>query len=429
MSGFWFGSDDQTRSSSSEMPADTTDGERVALDRAACGLFFNQDPVPAAVNNAAAAPDARPISLDATPQDNLLKAISYDLDGDYEDARRLYVWLTASSPDVKIDLDCGHGIHLSGSITSLAQRRLAALDTSKPQFARSEEIETAVATATVAPGPDLPNPPQVKRNLDFYKQGGVVDAEPEDRTSFSPRMDMPVSENTARLTSVDKRGTSPSEAANVAEPVIPEPKPSEAVVAAPTPTEAAPEATKAAEPEPASPSGYSGPADEMTAPSIAGSQEGTNHSGVVVQTNSRPIEQGTLEIDEDAPATTMIEVPMASKAAPEAATAEPVATAAPAQQPAPQAAAAVAPNAPYYTVQLAAYRSRERAEAAWPKFQSRSNGVLSSAAHEVTTIVIDGKGLFFRLMTGQYAGKSDASQACSTLKAQGVDCLIRRVTP
>ena len=391
------------------MPADTTDGERVALDRAACGLFFNQDPVPVAVNNAAAATEARPISLDATPQDNLLKAISYDLDGDYEDARRLYVWLTASSPDVKIDLDCGHGIHLSGSITSLAQRRLAALDTSKPQFARSEEIETAVATATVAPGPDLPNPPQVKRNLDFYKQGGVVDAEPEDRTSFAPRMDMPVSENTARLTSVEKRGTSPSEAANVAEPVIPEPKPSEAVVVAPTPVEAAPKAAQAAEPAPASPSGYSGPADEMTAPSIAGSQEGTKHSGVVVQTNSRPIEQGTLEIDEDTPATTMIEVPMASKAAPQA--------------------AAVAPNAPYYTVQLAAYRSRERAEAAWPKFQSRSNGVLSSAAHEVTTIVIDGKGLFFRLMTGQYAGKSDASQACSTLKAQGVDCLIRRVTP
>ena len=153
----------------------------------------------------------------------------------------------------------------------------------------------------------------------------------------------------------------------------------------------------------------------------------------MVATNARPVEQGELEITDSAPATSMIEVPMASKA-PAAAkatpTPKPVATKQPTTQNEPIVApSGVAPSGPYYAVQLAAYRTRERAESSWSVFQSRSNGVLTNAAHDVSTIAIEGQGLFFRLITGQYATNDQAAQACTALKNQGVDCLVRRITP
>ncbi len=410
------------------MPIETRPGERAALDRATCGLFFDQDHVRDQATETASSSDMQPISLDASPQDNLLQAISYDLDGHYDNARKLYVWLTASSPDLKIDLDCGQGIRLSGSVNSLAQRRLVALDRSKPQFARSAEIDTVVAAATVAPGPDLPNPPQVDRNRDFYKTGGVVTAEPEDRASPTPPMEMNVSENTARLTSVERKtpAAAPAQAA------------SKAPVAVVAPVPVLKETAKPA-PKPAS----SMAVETMSAPTIAGDQQETTHTGAVVATNARPVEQGELEITDSAPATSMIEVPMASKApatandtpdvTPKATPTPkpiPVATKQPTTQNEPIVApSGVAPSGHYYAVQLAAYRTRERAESSWSVFQSRSNGVLTNAAHNVSTIAIEGQGLFFRLITGQYATNDQAAQACTALKNQGVDCLVRRITP
>lgn len=410
------------------MPIETRPGERAALDRATCGLFFDQDHVRDQATETASSSDMQPISLDASPQDNLLQAISYDLDGHYDNARKLYVWLTASSPDLKIDLDCGQGIRLSGSVNSLAQRRLVALDRSKPQFARSAEIDTVVAAATVAPGPDLPNPPQVDRNRDFYKTGGVVTAEPEDRASPTPPMEMNVSENTARLTSVERKtpAAAPAQAA------------SKAPVAVVAPVPVLKETAKPA-PKP----GSSMAVETMSAPTIAGDQQETTHTGAVVATNARPVEQGELEITDSAPATSMIEVPMASKApatandtpdvTPKATPTPkpiPVATKQPTTQNEPIVApSGVAPSGPYYAVQLAAYRTRERAESSWSVFQSRSNGVLTNAAHNVSTIAIEGQGLFFRLITGQYATNDQAAQACTALKNQGVDCLVRRITP
>jgi len=419
------------------MPMETPPGERAALDRATCGLFFDQDHVRDQSTETASSTDMQPISLDASPQDNLLQAISYDLDGHYDNARKLYVWLTASSPDLKIDLDCGQGIRLSGSVNSLAQRRLVALDRSKPQFARSAEIDTVVAAATVAPGPDLPNPPQVDRNRDFYKTGGVVTAEPEDRASPTPPMEMNVSENTARLTSVERKTptVAPAPATSTSSATVNAAAPAKAASKAPVAVVApVPVLEETAKPAPKP--GSSMAVEAMSAPTIAGDQQETTHTGAVVATNARPVEQGELEITDSAPATSMIEVPMASKApatandtsdvTPKATpTPKPIAT----KQPTTQNDPIVAPSGPYYAVQLAAYRTRERAESSWSVFQSRSNGVLTNAQHDVSTIAIEGQGLFFRLITGQYATNDQAAQACMALKNQGVDCLVRRITP
>ncbi len=374
-----------------------------AFNQAACGLFFGQNAVSDHIDMPVSEDETSGISLDESPQETLLQAIAYDMRQDYEPARRLYVWLTATPPDMQIDLDCGQGVRLSGSINSLAQRRLIALDASVPEFARSDEIDSVIATATVAAGPELPTPPKVDRDTRFYEASGAINAEPEVRTGPVVRMDMPVSSNTAQLTRVDKR---PQVKPDVAAPA-------RSSSLSPTPT-------------------------------IAGSAASTEHDGAVIASNNRPVAQGTLDIGDQKPAPSMIEIPIGSQSAPTPAVARSKAprlpkieNTAPSENVVKQTKAASdvttspeAPSAtPYYAAQLAAYRSRERAESAWVKFQNTANGVLSAADHEVVSIAIEGKGLYFRLLTGKYETSSEASQACNDLKTAGIDCLVRRVTP
>ncbi len=374
-----------------------------AFNQAACGLFFGQNAVSDHIDMPVSEDETSGISLDENPQETLLQAIAYDMRQDYEPARRLYVWLTATPPDMQIDLDCGQGVRLSGSINSLAQRRLIALDASVPEFARSDEIDSVIATATVAAGPELPTPPKVDRDTRFYEASGAINAEPEVRTGPVVRMDMPVSSNTAQLTRVDKR---------------PQVKPD---VGAPARSSSL-----------------------SSTPTIAGSAASTEHDGAVIASNNRPVAQGTLDIGDQKPALSMIEIPIGSQSAPAPAVARSKApqppkieNTAPSENVVKQTKAASdvtaspeAPSAtPYYAAQLAAYRSRERAESAWVKFQNTANGVLSAADHEVVSIAIEGKGLYFRLLTGKYGTSSEARQACNDLKTAGIDCLVRRVTP
>ncbi|MCC9622758.1 SPOR domain-containing protein [Thalassospira sp. MA62] len=400
--------------------------------RLACQIFFRDT-----AQDSASAPveQSDEIALDRNPQDNLLHAIAYDIDGNYASARKLYVWLTASPPDAVIDIDCGQGISLRGSVSSLAQRRLAALDQAAPQYARSAEIETVIAAATVAPGPDLPNPPQVERDRRFYQQGGVVIAPPEDSTTPLERMNLPVSTNTATLTKVEPRAQTSNSTVPHSAPTTQETPVVErlAPTATPEPTSAgsaAPVGTDAPKPtvEPI-------PIDK---PTIAGAEETTDHTGNIVASNSRPVEDGQLDIVDPAPAVTrsnanMIEVPMTNDSgtpAPTVATGTTSPPTAPANNPVSVASApAQTAPGPYYAVQLAAYRSRERAEAAWRTFQTRSGDVLNGQPHEISTITIDGQGLFFRLLTGRYQTNADATNACRTLKNNGTDCLIRQMTP
>lgn len=423
LSGLWFGAGSNEQSLGAQQPANMDQKASVEFNRAACGLFFGP-----ATKTDQPQSTAAEIPLDRTPQENLIQAISFDMDGDYANARKLYVWLTASPPENKVNLDCGQGIKLSGNISSLAQRRLKTLDESAPQFARSHEIDTVVAAATVAPGPELPDPPKVERDRRFYETGGVTVAAPEDSTKPIERMNMEVSANTAQLTKVEPRISSASA-----------PAPQTVAVATPSSTMLATStaATPQMVPVPVSKLAETDAASEMVSvpvpmvdtPTIAGTAESVEHDGAVVATNSRPIEQGQLEVVDREPSRTMIELPMASQSeAKQVVANQNTASSAPRIVPTAKAAPVIT-NGPYYAVQLAAYRSRGRAEDAWAKFQSSSRGVLSNAEHEVVTIAIEGQGLFFRLLTGKYSTQAEAISACGQLKSVGLDCLIRRVTP
>jgi hypothetical protein len=432
LTGFWFNSNPEQMPASISSSVSSGSMETTKLSNAACGLFLG-----ATDKNASMQTSPVEISLNRSPQENLITAIEFDMAGDYENARKLYVWLTASPPDIKVDLDCGNGITLSGSVNSLAQRRLVGLDTDAPEYARSPEIESVISSATVASGPDLPNPPHVERDRRFYETGGVVIADPEDSTTPVARMNMEFSENTAQLTKVERRASPSTTEASASTPAAttvnsaaamtaPQIQPTPVIVAKPSPAPSKTPQTRANSlVAPQTPKIItSAPTEPAT---ISGAEETTESTGAVVVSNSRPMEQGELDVIDREPANAMIELPMTSntqqaKPAAQSAIKKPMA--------APKAAPVVnAVSSPYYSIQLAAYRSRERAEGAWPKFQSSSRGVLASASHEVTSIAVEGQGLFFRLLTGQYATKSDASQACNQLKSVGVDCLIRRITP
>ena len=426
-SGLWFGSSPTSQELSSPSNEQLSAAEKTSFNRAACGLFFGHTASTGTEMHKDGSTTSEPISLDRSPEDNFLQAISYDMDGNYESARKLYVWLTATPPDAKIDLDCGQDVRLSGSINSLAQRRLVTLDASSPEYARSKEIDSVVASATVAPGPELPNPPQFERDRRFYETGGVVEAEPEMPTSPLVRMDMEISENTARLTRVDRQVAAP-DATPVAKPV-PAPK----LTNGPAPGGAETAVSKlapVAAPAPVARQSVQSlaPAPVIAAPTIAGDAASTEHKGAMVTSNARPTEQGELDIVDPKPAAPMIELPITSTGpvATQNATAPSTENSAPAETTTSQT---VQSDTPYYAVQLAAYRSRGRAEDAWLKFQNTSHGMLAAADHEVVSIAIEGKGLFFRLLTGMYASSAEATQACNSLKSAGTDCLVRRVSP
>ena len=98
------------------------------IDSAACGLFFDNASAGTVSNQALNDNAAEPISLQGNPADDLRQAVALDLANEHAKARRLYLWLTAVDPNASISINCGNGIMLSGTITSLAQKRIKAMD-------------------------------------------------------------------------------------------------------------------------------------------------------------------------------------------------------------------------------------------------------------------------------------------------------------
>ncbi|MFH1803649.1 MAG: SPOR domain-containing protein [Pseudomonadota bacterium] len=123
-----------------------------------------------------------------------------------------------------------------------------------------------------------------------------------------------------------------------------------------------------------------------------------------IMSTSRPVEDGTLEPVAMPPVTRTAEMPAA--AAPET---------------------AQMTGGSYYAIQLAAYRSRERAENSWITLQKSARGTLDGIDHEVQSLTIPGQGLFFRLLTGRFGTSSDAARACDGLKRDGIDCMVRKL--
>ncbi|AUG52815.1 hypothetical protein CSC3H3_08925 [Thalassospira marina] len=434
----------------------TFDDFSIAQQMAACSLFLENSAARGIyLSSARAAPTAtstKDVAISSSPEDDLKQAIELELGGYHAEARKLYLWLTAANPNSTFTMPCGNGVNLSSKIVRLAQQRLAAMDVSNPELAKSDEIDEKVEMAKVAPGPTMPNPPKVKRNTDFYLTAGPVDVMPEDDNPPAPPFAIEVSPNTETLARV----TPPKEPVSITS--------EKAVGISDITTSQPPKKSPAAE------------ILELTGGVGAAS---VRNAGL--QPNSTPTEDGNLQSMPAAPTVAETEpmpapapvpddmVPGADEAKPAAmkpakaetatatATAQDMAPAKPAtddkplkpaqpemtttaERQGPPAPEAVAPvkttgNAiakagqPYYALQLAAYRSREMAEASWVKLQKKSGGLLDGIDHEVRTLAIKGKGLYFRLMTGHFADKAVAAQVCQGFKENSLDCIVRYIEP
>ena len=99
-----------------------------------------------------------------------------------------------------------------------------------------------------------------------------------------------------------------------------------------------------------------------------------------------------------------------------------------AQAPAPavQTPASTLSVAGDFLVQVAAFRSRDEADAAWRALESRHSDLLSGHAQDVQTADLGDRGVYHRLRIAAFGDRSAAGVVCDQLKARGQDCIVVR---
>lgn len=112
-----------------------------------------------------------------------------------------------------------------------------------------------------------------------------------------------------------------------------------------------------------------------------------------------------------------IEVPTAPVEA-----AKPVEEAAPAEKP-----VAAAPSSKgAYVVQLFALKDEAAARASWTKIMKSHSAILGGHALDIEKADLGEKGTRYRVRAAGFATKSAAASACTSLKAAGQDCMVKK---
>ncbi len=79
-----------------------------------------------------------------------------------------------------------------------------------------------------------------------------------------------------------------------------------------------------------------------------------------------------------------------------------------------------------YVVQVASFRARERAEAAWGTLAKKHDDLLGFLSSDIKRADLGAKGIYYRLRVGPFADRPAASALCSNLKSRRVDCLVTK---
>jgi cell division protein FtsN len=78
-----------------------------------------------------------------------------------------------------------------------------------------------------------------------------------------------------------------------------------------------------------------------------------------------------------------------------------------------------------HLVQLGAFSSNANAQAAWKQFQKKY-GVLQGFESASSSVTVNGKKLV-RLAASGFGNKAAANAACTTIRANGGDCIVRSI--
>ena len=85
---------------------------------------------------------------------------------------------------------------------------------------------------------------------------------------------------------------------------------------------------------------------------------------------------------------------------------------------------AVTPPAGKFGVQIAARRSEAEARATIDQMRARFPGLLAREWATINRVSLP-QGEFYRVLVGPLGSEGQAKQLCSSLKAQGAECIIR----
>ncbi len=78
-----------------------------------------------------------------------------------------------------------------------------------------------------------------------------------------------------------------------------------------------------------------------------------------------------------------------------------------------------------YLVQLASFRSKAKADAAWAKYSKAHGDLLRGLKPLVTRVDLGAdKGIYYRLRAGPLGGAAEARALCAKLKARKLGCLV-----
>jgi len=170
-----------------------------------------------------------------------------------------------------------------------------------------------------------------------------------------------------------------------------------------------------------------------------GPEEPLDESRPALRIETVNADQTGVEPEPDATATTDV-TPRQAPARPEPDRPEPspqraepeTPPAAPARQPdpapvqAPTAAGIAVDTSGDWVVQIASFRSRADAEAAWVAFQTRFSSIGAGVVPDVAEVDIPNRGVYHRLRIAAFASRDAAVAYCARLQQRGQDCLVAR---
>ena len=146
------------------------------------------------------------------------------------------------------------------------------------------------------------------------------------------------------------------------------------------------------------------------------------------QTGAQPEPDQTAAPDvtpRQAPDRPAVSEPAPQRAEPET---RPAAEREPELEPAPAAATTgiAVDTSGAWVVQIASFRSRDDAEAAWLAFRTRFSNIAAGVAPDVVEVNIPERGTYHRLRIAAFANRDAAVAYCARLQQGGQDCLVAR---
>lgn len=80
-----------------------------------------------------------------------------------------------------------------------------------------------------------------------------------------------------------------------------------------------------------------------------------------------------------------------------------------------------------YMIQLASFKSKARAEAAWKALRRKQPDLLAGLSANIQSANLGTRGIFYRLRTGPFPNRATAQDMCWQLRpTRPQDCLVRR---